>query len=254
MKKWFDFFWLGFLCKIEICYWFINFFILVLLVLLVILGLLVYCEIICVIQEKVYIYLVQVVKQIFQNLMLCMEKIEDISEELVFFDKLQCLLGDYYSGDEVISVVVCSGVVCVLLDIYGLLLDVNQKYLLDCKCQVIDLQIFVLLVSNIICVVEEVLDFGGCGWWMFYNGGYGQKSVVMLCEICFIGNNCVVGVFFVGVWLSYFFSIFEGVDLGYDFSLFIVDVSDGMVVVQGCDISFSCVDLVLLEGIMVSVG
>ncbi|MFX5634346.1 hypothetical protein ABTE18_21100, partial [Acinetobacter baumannii] len=83
---------------------------------------------------------------------------------------------------------------------------------------------------------------GGRGWWTLYNGGHGQKSVAMLREIRFSGTNRGAGVLFIGVRPSYFFSIFEGVDLGYDSSLFIVDASDGTVVVQGRDTSFSSAD------------
>lgn len=254
MKKRLDFFWLGFLRKIEIRYRLINSFILVSLVPLVISGLLAYRETTRATQEKVHTYSVQVVKQISQNLMLRMEKIEDTSEELALSDKLQRLLGDYYSGDEATSAAARSGVARVLLDTYGSLPDVNQKYLLDRKRQVIDPQIFAPLASNITRVAEEAPDLGGRGWWTLYNGGHGQKSVAMLREIRFTGNNRAAGVLFVGVRPSYFFSIFEGVDLGYDSSLFIVDASDGTVVVQGRDTSFSRADPALLEGITASVG
>lgn len=254
MPRRFDFLWLGFLRKIEIRYRLINSFILVSLVPLVISGLLAYRETTRATQDKVRAYSVQVAKQISQNLLLRMEKIEDMSEELALSEKLQRLLGHYYGGDEAASAAARSGVARVLLDTYGSLPDVNQKYLLDRRRQVIDPQIFAPLASNISRVAEDAPDLTGRAWWTLYNGGHGQKSVAMLREIRFTGNNRTAGILFIGVRPSYFFSIFEGVDLGYDSSLFIVDASDGTVVVQGRDTSMSSVDPALLEGIAASMG
>ncbi len=254
MPRRLDFLWLGFLRKIEIRYRLINSFILVSLVPLLISGLLAYRETTRATQDKVRAYSVQVAKQISQNLMLRMEKLEDVSEELALSDKLQRLLANYYSADEAASAAARSGVARVLLDTFGSLPDVNQKYLLDRRRQVIDPQIFAPLASNISRVAEEAPDLSGRAWWTLYNGGHGQKSVAMLREIRFTGNNRPAGMLFVGVRPSYFFSIFEGVDLGYDSSLFIVDASDGTVVVQGRDTSFSSADPALLEGITASIG
>ncbi|WP_413458402.1 diguanylate cyclase [Herbaspirillum huttiense] len=254
MPRRLDFLWLGFLRRIEIRYRLINSFILVSLVPLLISGLLAYRETTRATQDKVRAYSVQVAKQISQNLMLRMEKIEDMSEELALSEKLQRLLANYYGGDEAASAAARSGVARVLLDTFGSLPDVNQKYLLDRRRQVIDPQIFAPLASNISRVAEEAPDISGRAWWTLYNGGHGQKSVAMLREIRFTGNNRPAGMLFVGVRPSYFFSIFEGVDLGYDSSLFIVDASDGTVVVQGRDTSFSSADPALLEGITASLG
>lgn len=254
MPRRLDFLWLGFLRKIEIRYRLINSFILVSLVPLLISGLLAYRETTRATQDKVRAYSVQVAKQISQNLMLRMEKIEDISEELALSDKLQRLLANYYGDDEAAAAAARSGVARVLLDTFGSLPDVNQKYLLDRRRQVIDPQIFAPLASNISRVAEDAPDLSGRAWWTLYNGGHGQKSVAMLREIRFTGNNRPAGMLFVGVRPSYFFSIFEGVDLGYDSSLFIVDASDGAVVVQGRDTSFSSADPALLEGITASLG
>jgi len=254
MPRRLDFLWLGFLRRIEIRYRLISSFILVSLVPLLISGLLAYRETTRATQDKVRAYSVQVAKQISQNLMLRMEKIEDMSEELALSEKLQRLLANYYGGDEAASAAARSGVARVLLDTFGSLPDVNQKYLLDRRRQVIDPQIFAPLASNISRVAEEAPDISGRAWWTLYNGGHGQKSVAMLREIRFTGNNRPAGMLFVGVRPSYFFSIFEGVDLGYDSSLFIVDASDGTVVVQGRDTSFSSADPALLEGITASLG
>ncbi|EOA03593.1 MULTISPECIES: sensor domain-containing diguanylate cyclase [Herbaspirillum] len=254
MHRRLDFLSLGFLRRIEIRYRLINSFILVSLVPLLISGLLAYRETSRATQDKVRAYSVQVARQISQNLLLRMEKIEDTSEELALSDKLQRLLGDYYSGHEAASAAARSGVARVLLDTYGALPDVNQKYLLDRRRQVIDPQIFAPLAGSISRVAEEAPDLGGRAWWTLYHAGHGQKSVAMLREIRFTGNNRPAGYLFVGVRPSYFFSIFEGVELGYDSSIFIVDASDGTVVVQGRDGSASTADPALLSGISESLS
>lgn len=249
MRTWLDFLSLGYLRKIEIRYRLINSFILVSLLPLLISGLLAYRETSRATQEKVRAYSVQVAKQISQNLMLRMEKIEDTSEELVLSTKLQRLLGDYYSGDEASSAAARSGMARVLLDTYGALPYVNQKYILDRKRQVVDPQVFAPLASSIGRVVEEAPDLNGRAWWTLYDAGHGQKSLAMLREIRLTGNNQSAGVLFIGVRPSYFISIFDGVDLGYDSTIFIVDASDGAVVVQSREGNQSNADPALQQGI-----
>lgn len=247
---------LHFLRKIQIRYRLINAFILVSLLPLLISGLIAYRETSHATQEKVEVYSVQVVRQISQNLLLRMEKIEATSEELVLSDRLQGLLSDYYSDDELASSAARSGVVKTLLDSYGAFPYVSQKYVLDRERQVIDPQIFAPLASSVGRVAEEAPDMGGRPWWTLYNAGHGQKSLAMLREIRFTGNNRPAGLLFVGVQPSHFFRIFEGVDLGYDSSIFIVDADDGEIVVQNRDSNSgsTTADPALMQGITASLA
>ncbi|MBP0598285.1 diguanylate cyclase [Herbaspirillum sp. LeCh32-8] len=241
---------LHFVRKIEIRYRLINSFILVSLLPLLISGFLAYGETSSATQEKVREYSMQVVKQISQNLLLRMEKIEDTSEELVLSDRLQNLLTDYYGSDEAASAAAHTGVTKVLLDSYGAFSYVNQKYVLDRNRQVIDPQIFAPLANSIGRLAEEAPDLAGRPWWTVYNAGHGQKSLAMLRPIRFTANNRSAGTLLVGVRPSYFFRIFEGIDLGYDSSIFIVDANNGAVVVQNREGGGTgTADSALLQGI-----
>ncbi|NUU04477.1 sensor domain-containing diguanylate cyclase [Herbaspirillum robiniae] len=254
MRKRLDFLSLNFLRKIEIRYRLINCFILVSLLPLLISGLLAYGETSSATQEKVRVYSMQVVKQISQNLLLRMEKIEDTSEELALSDRLQNLLTDYYGSDEAASAQARSGISKVLLDSYGSFPYVNQKYILDRKRQVIDPQIFAPLANSVARLAEEAPDLNGRPWWTLYNAGHGQRSLAMLREIRFTGNNRSAGLLFVGVRPSYFFRIFEGIDLGYDSSIFIVDANDGAIVVQNRETGPGNADPALQQGIAASLA
>ncbi|WP_443115865.1 sensor domain-containing diguanylate cyclase [Herbaspirillum seropedicae] len=254
MRKRLDFLSRHFLRRIAIGYRLISAFILVSLLPLLISGLLAYGETSRATQDKVRAYSVQVVQQISQNLLLRMEKIEDTSEALALSEKMQRLLADYYSGDADASAAARSSAARVLLDTYGALTYVNQKYLLDRDRQVIDPQIFAPLASSIGRVAEEAPELTGRGWWTLYHAGHGQKSLAMLREVRFTANNRPAGVLFVGVHPSYFFDIFRGADLGYGASISIVDASDGAVVVQSRESSASQADPALLGGITESLA
>ncbi|KAF1040336.1 MAG: Phytochrome-like protein cph2 [Herbaspirillum frisingense] len=254
MRKRLDFLSLSFLRKIEIRYRLINSFILVSLLPLLISGLLAYGETSRATQEKVRAYSVQVAKQISQNLMLRMEKIEDTSEELALSDRLQNLLADYYGADEASGAAARSGIAKALLDTYGSFPYVNQKYILDRNRQVIDAQIFAPLANSVARLAEEAPDFNGRARWALYNAGHGQKSLAMLREIRFTGNNRNAGFLFVGVRPNYFFRIFEGIDLGYDSSIFIVDANNGAIVVQSREGGAGVADPALQQGIAASLA
>jgi diguanylate cyclase (GGDEF)-like protein len=243
---------LRFVRKIDIRYRLINSFILVSLLPLVVSGLLAYRESSNATQERVRVYSMQVVKQISQNLLLRMEKIEDTSEELALSDRLQNLLADYYGNDEAASAAARTGISKVLLDTYGAFSYVSQKYILDRNRRVIDPQIFAPLANSVGRLAEEAPDLAGRPWWTLYNAGHGQRSLAMLRQIRFTGNNRDAGLLLVGVRPNYFFRIFEGIDLGYDSSIFIVDANDGTVVVQNREGGTGTADPALLQGIAAS--
>jgi diguanylate cyclase (GGDEF)-like protein len=254
MRKRLDFLSMNFLRRIEIRYRLINSFILLSLLPLLISGLIAYRETSRATQEKVEVYSVQVVRQISQNLLLRMERIEEDSEELVLSERMQSLLTGYYGADPVASAAARSGVARMLLDNYGAMPYVSQKYVLDRARQVIDPQIFAPLASSISRLAEEVPDLGGRPWWTLYNAGHGQKSLAMLREIRLTGNNRSAGMLLVGVQPSHFFHVFEGIDLGYDSNIFIVDANDGEIVVQNRQGGAGAADPALMQGIAASLA
>ena len=254
MRKRLDFLSMDFLRRIEIRYRLINSFILLSLLPLLISGLIAYRETSRATQEKLEVYSVQVVRQVSQNLLLRMERIEEDSEELVLSERMQSLLTDYYGADRVASAAARSGVARMLLDSYGSMPHVSQKYVLDRSRQVIDPQVFPPLASSISRLAEEIPDVGGRPWWTLYNAGHGQKSLAMLREIRLTGNNRSAGMLLVGVQPSHFFHVFEGIDLGYDSNMFIVDADDGQIVVQNHKGGLAAADPALMQGISASLA
>lgn len=233
MRKMLDFLSLKLLRKIEIRYRLINSFVLISLVPLMIAGIVAYRESSNASQEKLRIFAGEVVKQVAQNMLQQVEKIESSSEELVISERMQGALTAYYSGSESDRVGARAEMTRLMLENYGSFEYVNQKYVLDRKHKIMDPQVFAQLGNGVARFVDRAPDLKGRAYWSIYSTATGQKSVVMLRNILFKGNNRLAGTLFVGLKPSHFSRIFDAVDLGYGSRLFVIDGRDGHVIVNG---------------------
>jgi len=233
MKKVLDFLSLKLLRKIEIRYRLINSFVLVSLVPLLIAGIVAYRESSSASQEKIRIFAGEVVKQVAQNMLQQVEKIESSSEELVVSERMQSALSAFYSGSESDRAAARAGMTRLMLENYGSFEYINQKYVLDRKHRIIDSQVFAQLGNGVAHFADDAPDMKGRPYWGVYSTAAGQKSVVMLRDILFKGNNRLAGTLFIGLKPTHFSRIFDSVDLGYGSRLFVVDSRDGRIVVSG---------------------
>ena len=233
MKKMLDFLSLRLLRKIEIRYRLINSFILVSLVPLLIAGVVAYRESSNASQEKIRIFAGEVVKQVAQNMLQQIEKIESSSEELAVSDRMQGALEAYYNGTEADRSSARAAMTRLMLENYGSFEYVNQKYVLDRKHKIMDSQVFAELGDGVAHFVDDAPDMKGRPYWGIYSSTAGQKSVVMLRDILFKSNNRLAGTLFVGLKPTHFSRIFDSVDLGYGSRLFVIDSRDGRIVASG---------------------
>ncbi|WP_034298176.1 diguanylate cyclase [Herbaspirillum sp. RV1423] len=246
MKKMLDFLSLKLLRRIEIRYRLINSFILVSLLPLLIAGVIAYRESNNASQEKVRIFAGEVVKQVAQNMLQQIEKIESSSEELAISERMQNALTAYYSKSAAERAAGHAEIIRLLLENYGSFEYVNQKYLLDRRHKIMDSQVFAQLGDDVARFADRAPDMQGRPYWSIYSTATGQKSVVMLRDILFKGNNRLAGTLFIGLRPSHFSRIFESVDLGYGSRMLVIDSRDGHVIVSGGD-SGDTVETALVE-------
>jgi diguanylate cyclase (GGDEF)-like protein len=232
MRTVLDFFSLTLLRKIAIRYRLINSFVLVSLLPLLIAGVVAYRESSQASQDKIRIFAGEVVKQVAQNMLQQVEKIESSSAELAVSERMQNALAAYYSADPAVRAGAYGDITRLLLDKYGSLAYINQKYLLDRQRRIIDPQVFAQLGDGVTQFVANAPDLKGRPYWHIYSAANGQKSVVMSRDILFTGNNRLAGSLFIGITPVHFSRIFASTDLGYDSRIFVIDSHDGHLIVD----------------------
>ncbi|HSY26399.1 MAG TPA: sensor domain-containing diguanylate cyclase, partial [Burkholderiaceae bacterium] len=117
--------------RIEIRYRLINSFILLSLLPLIISGYIAYVESINAIEEKTRIFSTEVVKQVSKNVTLRMAQIDSDSATLALSDRVQHALTQFADGNESARAAARLDLTQILIDRYGSLDYINQKYFLD---------------------------------------------------------------------------------------------------------------------------
>ena len=218
--------------RIEIRHRLIGSFILLSLLPLVISGYISYVESSNAIQERIRVFSTEVVKQVSKNVQLQMARIEAESEPLVLSERVQNAFSKYDSGNEMEQTAARADLTRVLLEYYGSFDFINQKYFLDKDNTIMDAQVFSQLGSGIVRAVERAPNMRGRPYWDTYDNSVGQRSMVMLRGIYSKSNNKLIGTLFLGVRPTHFSTIFDDVNLGSGTDIFVLDGTDGKMVVK----------------------
>lgn len=218
--------------KIDIRYRLITSFILVSLIPLLISGVIFYLESSRAIQEKTRIFTSEVVKQAAQNVQLQMERVASSAEELSMSESMQNTLDKLYMEGENGQVAARAEIPTLLLERYGALEYVNQKYVLDRRMRILDSQVFAQLGNSIADFVDHAPETKGRPYWGIYRGWSDQKSIAMVRRIHFKDNDQLAGYLFIGLKQSHFSRIFDAINLGAGASVFVLDVNDGTIIVR----------------------
>lgn len=232
MRNLLDFISLKVLRRIDIRYRLILAFIALSLLPLAVSGVLSYAESSRAIHDKSRVFFVEIVKQVAQNFALQMGQLEAASESFVLSDRVQTALEHYYGNDETERVHARSDLTRILLEKYGSFDYINQKYLLDNQYNMMDTQVFSQLGDSVVRLAESTAA-GGRPAWTTYRSSAGQESIALVRKIRTKADNRLAGTLFIGVKASQFSSIFDSVALGEDASLFVVDLKDGRIIVEG---------------------
>jgi diguanylate cyclase (GGDEF)-like protein len=174
----------------------------------------------------------EVVKQLAKNIGLEMASLESDSEALVLSDPIQRALIDYADADEARRAASRRELTRALLEHYGSLDFLNQKYLLDRDNRIIDAQVFAALGQGVAQFAKRAPKLLGRPFWATYDNAAGQKSMVLLRAIHDKSSNQLIGSLFLGVRPSHFASIFDDVNLGSGSTVFVFDADAGKVVVD----------------------
>jgi diguanylate cyclase (GGDEF)-like protein len=191
-----------------------------------------YAESTAAIRQRTGALSTEVVKQVAKNIGLEMARLESDSEALVLSDRIQGALADYADADETRRTASRRELPRALLERYGSLDYLNQKYLLDRDNRIIDAQVFSTLGQGVVRFARSAPKLLGRPFWGTYDNATGQKSMVLLRAIHNKSTNQLVGSLFLGVRPSHFASIFDDVNLGSGSAVFVLDADAGKVVVE----------------------
>ena len=221
----------GRLRHIEIRYRLIGSFILLSLLPLLISGYISYVDSETAIEAKTRIFSTEVVNQVSKNVKLRMTQIDAESAQLVLSEKVQRSLTAIASGDTKALGSHRLELTQVLLDHYGALDYVNQKYFLDRNSRVLDSQVFAQLTEGVTRFVNDATAEKGLAQWGSYDNGVGQQNIGMVRTVISTGSNEPIGSIFLAIRPEHFSSIFDNVNLGLGADIFIFDARIGKIVV-----------------------
>ena len=185
------------------------------------------------IAERTRVFGTEMVKQVAKNLRMEMAKIEGESERLVLSDRVQDALQRYSSESEAEQAGARAELTRVLLERYGAVDYVNEKYFLDAGNRIVDTQVFATLGRSVVGFVAHAPKLHGRPYWATYGGAGAQTSIVLLRSIYSKRSNRLAGSLFLGVRPSQFGAVFDDVALGPGSALLVLDARSGKSVVTG---------------------
>ena len=239
LRKVFEYLSLDLLRRVEIRYRLITAFILLSLLPILLSGYLSYVESTAAIKEKAEIFSKEVVKQLSKNVLLRMEQIETESSFLVLSDRVQGALIRVANGSAKEQSEARQDMARLLLEHYGSIDFINQKYLLDKNNRIMDTQAFAQLTQGVTRLVKQAPDHSGHPYWGSYDNGVGQQNLGMVRAIISKSNNHQIGNLVLVIRPEYFSTIFNDVALGSGTEIYVLDANSNKLIVRADDTSTS---------------
>ncbi|QGZ65194.1 bifunctional diguanylate cyclase/phosphodiesterase [Paraburkholderia acidisoli] len=231
LKRAFDYFCQDLLRRVEIRYRLIAAFIVLSLLPVVISGCISYVKSIAAIKENAQIFSKEVVRQVSRNVQLRMEQIETESNLLVLSDRVQGALARVASGNAREQSEARQDMTRLLLDHYGSVDFINQKYLLDGNDKILDTQAFAQLTAGVTTLVARAEAAHERSYWGSYDDGVGQQNLGMVRAIYDKTNNRKIGNLVLVVRPEFFSTIFNDVASGSGTEIYVLDASDNKLIV-----------------------
>ncbi|MBN3752428.1 EAL domain-containing protein [Paraburkholderia sp. Tr-20389] len=221
--------------RVEIRYRLITAFILLSLLPVLISGYISYAESTAAIKEKAEIFSKEVVKQVSRNVVLRMEQVETESSLLVLSDQVQTALMKVESGSPKEQSEARQDMTRLLLDHYGSVDFINEKYLLDQHDRIMDTQAFAQLTRGVMHFVRQAPEHNGRPYWGSYDNGVGQQNLGMVRAVIGKSNNQQLGNLVLVIRPEHFSTIFNDVALGTDTQIYVLDTSNNKLIVRADD-------------------
>ena len=225
--------------RVEIRYRLITAFILLSLLPVLISGYISYAESTAAIKEKAEIFSKEVVKQVSRNVVLRMEQIETESSLLVLSDQVQAALMKVANGNAKEQSEARQDMTRLLLDHYGSVDFINEKYLLDDHDRIMDTQAFSQLTRGVMRFVRQAPDHNGRPYWGSYDNGVGQQNLGMVRAVIGKSNNRRLGNLVLVIRPEHFSTIFNDVASGTGTQICVVDMRTNKLIVRADDTSAS---------------
>ncbi|RQN39709.1 bifunctional diguanylate cyclase/phosphodiesterase [Paraburkholderia tropica] len=232
LRRAFDYLSQDLLRRVEIRYRLIAAFILLSLLPIFVSGCISYVKSIAAIKENAEIFSKEVVKQVSRNIQLRMQQIETESNLLVLSDRVQGALARASSGRLKEQSEARQAMTRLLLDHYGSVDYINQKYLLDRNNQVLDTQAFAQLTQGVTNLVVQAQGVNERTYWGSYDNGVGQQNLGMVRVIFDKTNNQKIGNLVLIVRPEYFSTIFNDVATGSGTEIDIFDASNNKIILR----------------------
>jgi diguanylate cyclase (GGDEF)-like protein/PAS domain S-box-containing protein len=232
LRRAFELLSLDLLRRVEIRYRLIAAFILVALLPILISGYISYVESTAAIKQNAEMFSKEVVKQVSRNIALRMEQLETESALLVLSDRVQGALTKAANGSAKERSEARQDMTRLLLDHYGSLGYINQKYLLDQHNRIMDTQAFAQLSRGVTRLVAQVPDRNGRPYWGSYDDGVGQQNLGMVRAIFGKNNNRQIGNLVLVIRPEHFSTIFSDVALGNKTEIYVLDAGNNKVIVR----------------------
>ncbi|MGF6970286.1 PAS domain S-box-containing protein [Paraburkholderia sp. WC7.3g] len=225
--------------RIEIRYRLIAAFILLALLPIFISGCISYVKSIAAIKENAQIFSKEVVRQVSRNIELRMQQIETESNLLVLSNRVQAALAKAASGNAKEQSEARQDMARLLLEHYGSVDFINQKYLIDRNNRILDTQAFAQLTGGVTSFVKRAQGGRQRAYWGSYEDGAGQQNIGMVRAIIDKSSNEQLGNLVLIVRPEYFSTIFTDAATGSGTQIYILDASGGRVIIRADDASAS---------------
>ncbi|TKC90301.1 EAL domain-containing protein [Trinickia terrae] len=223
--------------RVEIRYRLIAAFILLALLPIFISGCIAYVKSVAAIKENAEIFSKEVVKQVSRNIELRMQQIETESSLLVLSDRVQGALAKAASGSAKEQSEARLDMARLLLEHFGSVDYIDQKYLLDKNNRILDTQAFAQLPRGVTSLVGRAQDRHERTYWGSYGNGVGQQNLGMVRAIVDKNSNEQLGNLVLIVRPEYFSTIFNDVATGSGTQIYILDASGNKVIIRADDAS-----------------
>ena len=231
LRRAFDYLCQDLLRRVEIRYRLIAAFILLALLPIIISGCISYVKSVAAIKENAEIFSKEVVRQVSRNVELRMHEIEAESNLLVLSDRVQGALARAAGGSAREQSEARGDMTRLLLEHYGSVDFINQKYLLDQNDRILDTQAFAQLTSGVTALVGIAQESHERTYWGSYDDGVGQQNLGMVRAIYNKSDNAKIGSLVLVVRPEYFSTIFNDVATGSGTEIYVFDASDNKIIV-----------------------
>ena len=218
--------------RVEIRHRLMTAFALLSLLPLVISGCIAYVKSTDAIKEKAEVFSRGAVRQVSRSIVLRMEQIQTDAGLLALSDRVQRDLTQVANGNAKERIEAREDMTRLLLDHYGSIDFVNQKYLLDRGNRIMDTQAFARLTNGVVRLVEHAHRQDGRPYWGSYDSGFGQRDLGMVRAIIDKSDNRRIGSLVLVVRPEHFSTVFRDFAWGSGSDIYVLDADTHQVIVR----------------------